>query len=47
MLVENIGIILDKLFAINEYAKTYNLLAYIDNFDLLLSKHQEDAINLK
>ena len=47
MLVENIGIILDKLATISEYAKTYNLLAYIDNFDILLSKHQEDVINLK
>ena len=46
ILVENTCIILDKLNTISEYAKAYNLLAYIDNFDLLLSKHQEDAESL-
>ena len=46
-LTENISIIWDKLTTINEYAKTYNLLAYIDNFDLLYSKHEEDAERLK
>ena len=40
-------IILDKLNTISEYAKAYNLLTYIDNFDLLLSKHHDDAESLK
>ena len=46
-LIENIGIIIDKLHEINEYAKIHGLFTTIDNFDILFSKAEEDAKDLK
>ena len=46
-LTENVGIIIDKLNNIEEYAKSHGLHNYIDNFDILYAKAQEDAKELE